>query len=66
MSKYYISGMKGETMEDITNENRVKKLRELDEEDLRLIDSGISLLAARHKLEDRTKKEADPVLLPAT
>lgn len=53
-------------MEDIKTEDRAKKLRELDEEDLRLIDSGISLLAARHKLEDRTKKEADPVLLPAT
>lgn len=58
--------MKGDVMEDIKTEDRAKKLRELDEEDLRLIDSGISLLAARHKLEDRTKKEADPVLLPAT
>ena len=58
--------MKGDVMEDIKTEDRAKKLRELDEEDLRLIDSGISLLAARHKLEDRTKKEADPVLAPAT
>ena len=53
-------------MEDIRTEEMTKKLKELDEADLRLVDSGISLLAARHKVEEEKKSAAKPVLMPAT
>lgn len=56
-------------MEGMTD--RTKKLKELDADDLRLIDSGIALLAARHKVEEKMKQTGEeaasqPLLAPAT
>ena len=44
-----------------------EKLKQLDAENVKLIDSGISLLIARQEMEkNKDKKETEPVLLPAT